>query len=56
MEKDRFDDLPMGLQTKELFTIIKVRKSQLLEQCFPTFFGSRHPNLVVKIFGGTQDG
>ena len=22
-------------------------------QCFPTFFGSGHPNLVLKIFGGT---
>ena len=32
MEKDRFDDLPTGLQTKELYTIIKVRKNQLLEQ------------------------
>ena len=24
-----------------------------LDQCFPTFFGSRHPYLVLKIFGGT---
>ena len=23
------------------------------EQCFPTFFGSRHPNLVLTISGGT---
>jgi len=24
-----------------------------LGQCFPTFFGSRHPYLVMKIFGST---
>jgi len=24
-----------------------------LDQCFSTFFGSRHPYLVMKIFGGT---
>jgi len=24
-----------------------------LVQCFPTFFGSRHPDLVFEIFGGT---
>ena len=24
-----------------------------LTQCFPTFFGSRHPYLVMKIFSGT---
>ncbi len=25
-----------------------------LNQCFPTFFGSRHPHKVMKIFGGTH--
>jgi len=25
----------------------------ILEQCFPTFFDSRHPYLVFQIFGGT---
>ena len=26
-----------------------------LTQCFPTFFGSRHPYLILKIFGGTPN-
>jgi len=29
------------------------RLNDFLEQCFPTFFGSWHPHLVMKIFGGT---
>ena len=24
-----------------------------LEQCFPTFFGSRHPYVILQIFDGT---
>ena len=28
-------------------------KFVFLYQCFPTFFGSRHPYLVLKVFGGT---
>ena len=28
---------------------------QCLGQCFPTFFGLRHPYEVFKIFGGTPD-
>ena len=31
----------------------RVRYVDDVEQGFPTFFGSRHPYLVVKVFGGT---
>jgi len=37
--------------TKELGIIQIIRDT--LGQCFPTFFGSRHPYLIMKIFGGT---
>ena len=33
--------------------LIPIGKSVCLDQCFPTFFGSRHPYVVLKIFGGT---
>ncbi len=52
------------LRAQSLFQIIRIlwrfsinihiiQECFSLEQCFPTFFGLRHPYIVFKIFGGT---
>ena len=45
-----------GKLQSQVLTINSGQRRALLDQCFPTFFGSRHPYLELKLSGASSSG